>query len=639
MEYGFVRCAAISSDVRVADVWFNVEKIIEGMKAADKQGCEGVVFPELCITGYTCGDLFLQSTLLEEALKGLYAVAEASGGMTPVFVVGLPYSFEGRLYNAAAVIYDGNILGLVPKTYIPNYNEFYEKRYFEKAFEGIKTVRLDDKEIPFGAKLLFKPDGFEKCVFAVEICEDLWAAMPPSGFHATAGATIILNPSAGNEITGKAAYRRDLVKNQSARLICGYVYACAGEGESTTDAVYSGHDIISENGRILAESRLFENGITIADIDVGLLDTERRRNTSFCGSDEGYRSVCFEYFSPVNGNLKRLVDPMPFVPADNGKREERCREIIAIQAMGLKKRLLHIGTENAVIGISGGLDSTHALLVTVEAFKLAGFDTKGIKTVTMPCFGTSERTHSNAVKLCEALGTSFEEVSIEKAVLKHFEDIGHDVNKHDLTYENSQARERTQVLMDLAAKYGGFVVGTGDLSELALGFATFNGDHMSMYGVNCSIPKTLIRYLIKYFADFSENSSLKKVLYDILDTPVSPELLPPDDKGAIAQVTEDIVGPYELHDFYLYNMMRLGYEPEKIYYLAKIAFKDKYDGKTILKWLKKFYWRFFAQQFKRSALPDGPKVGSVSLSPRGDWRMPSDACVKVWMDRLDGIVD
>ncbi|MCD8158682.1 MAG: NAD(+) synthase [Clostridiales bacterium] len=637
MKYGYVRCAAVSPKVKVADTVYNTCQIIKEVEKADKKGVFGLVFPELCITGYTCGDLFLQRTLLEGALDGLFKIKEASTELTPVIIVSLPFAFKGCLYNTAAVICGGEILGLVPKTYIPNYNEFYEKRYFESAFEGISTADIRGEEVPFGTNLIFTPEGCENASFAIEICEDLWAAVPPSSYHALAGADIIFNPSAGNEITGKSAYRRDLVKNQSARLISGYVYTCAGEGESTTDVVYSGHNLICENGRIIRENNIFEKGMIIGDIDTGLLDTERRRNTTFETYTGNYEYITFPYMWAENDGLLREIDPMPFVPHDEEKREERCREIIAIQAMGLKKRLEHVGVKNVVIGVSGGLDSTYALLITVEAFRLAGLDTKGIQTVTMPCFGTSERTHKNALDLCRVLGTSFKEIKIGDAVKKHFEDIGHNEEIHDLTYENSQARERTQVLMDLASRYNGFVIGTGDLSELALGFATYNGDHMSMYNVNCSIPKTLIRYLIKYFADFG-GGELKDILYDILDTPVSPELLPPDKEGLISQVTEDIVGPYELHDYFLYCMMRLGFEPEKIFYTAKIAFKDKYDDKTIMKWLKKFYYRFFAQQYKRSAIPDGPKVGSVSLSPRGDWRMPSDACVSLWISRLEEII-
>ncbi len=638
MNYGYLRCGAASPEVKVGNTEYNADNIIKIAKEAEKKGVMALVFPELSITGYTCGDLFLQSTLLKGALKGLERIMSECADISSLIVVGLPYVYKNKLYNTAAVIYGGKILGLVPKTYIPNYNEFYEKRYFEKAFEETVTAEILGEKVPFGTKLLFSPDGFDSVCFAAEICEDLWAAIPPSSYHALAGANIILNPSAGNEITGKAEYRRSLVKNQSARLISGYVYACAGNGESTTDVVYSGHSMICENGRLLNESKLFESGLCISDIDTDLINTERQRNTSFHNEQRGYEVIKYPFIAPVNDDLLRFVDPMPFVPGDEEKREERCREIISIQAMGLKKRLTHIGVGNVVIGVSGGLDSTHALLICVEAFRLAGLDPKGIITVTMPCFGTSERTHKNAKLLCDALGTSFKEINIKDAVTGHFRDIGHDKSVCDLTYENSQARERTQVLMDLASRYNGFVVGTGDLSELALGFATYNGDHMSMYGVNCSIPKTLIRYLIKYFADFSGSKKLGEVLYDILDTPVSPELLPPDKTGKISQVTEDIVGPYELHDFFLYNMMRLGFSPDKIFRLACIAYEGKYSKETILGWLRKFCTRFFSQQYKRSAIPDGPKVGSVSLSPRGDWRMPSDACCDLWLASLEKII-
>jgi len=550
--------------------------------------------------------------------------------------MGLPLEYNSKLYNCAVFIYKGSLLGIVPKTFLPNYNEFYEKRWFASAPEQTCYIDILGQRVPFGTKLLFRARDYEHIVIGCEICEDLWSPVPPSCYHALAGATIIVNPSAGNEITGKADYRRGLVQNQSARLIAGYIYACAGEGESTTDVVFSGHSLICENGIILSESKLFENDLVYGDIDVDSLVSERRKNTTFTVNSEGYTFIDFD-FTPNNGEVNRYVDPHPFVPSDSTRREERCKEIMDIQALGLKKRLVHIGTKNVVIGISGGLDSTLALIITSRAFELAGLDKKGIITVTMPCFGTTKRTHDNAVTLCNALGTTFKEVNIAPAVELHYRDIGHNQDIHDLTYENCQARERTQVLMDLAGKYNGFVVGTGDLSELALGWATYNGDHMSMYGVNCSIPKTLVKYLIKYTADYTENTVLKEVLEDILDTPVSPELLPPDENGNISQITEDVVGPYELHDFFLYNMMRRAFPPEKIFFLAKTAFKDKYNNDTILKWLKNFYGRFFSQQFKRSCIPDGPKVGSVSLSPRGDWRMPSDASSDEFIARINNL--
>lgn len=636
MKYGFFKTAAASCDIKVANCAFNTESILKAIREAENSGAELIVLPELCITGYTCGDLFCQSTLLKEAITALAYIKEASLTLNIMISVGLPLEYNGKLYNCAAMLYRGSLLGIVPKTYLPNYNEFYEKRWFTPAPEQTVYINLLGQKVPFGTKLLFKAKEYSHIVLGMEICEDVWSPIPPSCYHAQAGAVIIANLSAGNEITGKASYRRALVQNQSARLICGYIYACAGQGESTTDVVFSGHNLICENGIILSEGKRFKNGIIYADIDVDRLISERRRNTSFETKTEGYTTVEFD-FHPNNGDLDRYIDPHPFVPTDSACREERCHEIMDIQALGLKKRIEHIGAKNVVIGISGGLDSTLALIITSRAFELAGLDKKGIITVTMPCFGTTERTHSNAVTLCKALGTTFMEVNIAPAVMQHFSDIGQNPDQHNLTYENSQARERTQVLMDLAGKYNGFVVGTGDLSESALGWATYNGDHMSMYGVNCSIPKTLVKYLIKYAADYTENEVLKYVLEDILDTPVSPELLPPDENGNIAQITEDVVGPYELHDFFLYNMMRLAFPPEKIYFLAKAAFKGKYDNETILKWLKNFYRRFFTQQFKRSCMPDGPKVGSVSLSPRGDWRMPSDADVSAFIKRLDNL--
>jgi NAD+ synthase (glutamine-hydrolysing) len=636
MKFGFLKSAVASPDVRVADCDFNGNKIIECIKSAQGRGAKLLVFPELSITGYTCGDLFNQRQLLTDALVSLKKIQGATDDTDIVVVVGLPLECDGQLYNCAAVISDGKVLGIVPKSYLPNYNEFYEMRWFAEAFEGVRYIDVNGEKVPFGTDILFRCRENSDFVLAVEICEDLWTAVPPSSYHALAGATIIANPSAGNEIIGKADYRRNLVSSQSARLISGYIYACAGQGESTTDVVYSAHDLICENGTVLKESKRFENSIIYADVDLASLNAERRKNTSFRTDSKNYTVVEFSQ-SETDEKIDRFVDAHPFVPSNEKKREERCDEIISIQALGLKKRLEHIGCKNVVLGISGGLDSTQALIVTAKAFEMAGLDKKGIIAVTMPCFGTTDRTYTNAVKLTEILGATLVEVNIKAAVYQHFEDIGHDEAVKDLTYENSQARERTQVLMDMASRYNGFVVGTGDLSELALGWATYNGDHMSMYGVNCSIPKTLIKYLIKYIADYTDNAELREVLDDILDTPVSPELLPPNENGSIAQITEDKVGPYELHDFFLYNMMRRGFEPKKIYFLAKIAFEGVYDNETILKWLKTFYWRFFSQQFKRSCLPDGPKVGSVSLSPRGDWRMPSDACVNGWRKELENL--
>lgn len=636
MKYGFIRTAAATPDIKVCDCPFNTKNIIEDINTAAKNNAEVIVFPELSITGYTCGDLFSQRSLINSALKGLEDIKLSSEKFNTVIVVGLPYNYMGKLYNCAAVIYKGHILALIAKSFMPNYNEFYEKRWFEEALNETVFIDLLGEKVPFGTRIIVQAENMPEFSLAVEICEDLWSVIPPSSSHCLAGASIIANPSAGNEITGKASYRLSLVNSQSARTISAYVYACAGQGESTTDVVFSGHNIISENGTALSVSERFKNGIVYADTDLYKIAAERQKNTSFRLNTQGYTFVNFN-FEQNEYQVERFFDPHPFVPNDRQAREKRCDEILTIQALGLKKRIEHIGTKNVIIGISGGLDSTQALIVASKAFEMAGLDKKGIICVTMPCFGTTDRTYNNAVELTKALGATLVEVNIKDAVMQHFKDIKHDDNIKDLTYENSQARERTQVLMDMASKYRGFVVGTGDLSELALGWATYNGDHMSMYGVNNSIPKTLIKYLIQYFADTAVDDKLKDILYDILDTPVSPELLPPDKDGNIAQITEDVVGPYELHDFFLYNMMRLSYEPEKIFYIANIAFKDKYDKKTIYKWLRNYYWRFFSQQFKRSCLPDGPKVGSVSLSPRGDWRMPSDASSKIWLSQLDQI--
>ncbi len=626
MRFGFIKVAAVTPRVFVSDCFKNSEEIIKYIFMAKEKGAVAVVFPELSITGYTCGDLFLQSTVIDGAKKALEIICQKTSETDIIICVGMPFDYEGKLFNCCAIIHKGSVIGIVPKSNLPNYNEFYEKRWFSEALTENKKVFLFGKEVPFGTKLIFRNKKDLDFAFSVEICEDLWSVIPPSSYHAQAGADVIFNLSAGNEITGKDIYRRDLVKGQSARLLCGYVYVCAGEGESTTDVVFSGHNIIAENGRVLKESRRFENNIIFSDIDLNYLKNERRKNTSFSVASNGYENV---FFSLEYGEekLDRSIDRTPFVPSDTKERDKRCEEIINIQALGLKKRISHIGCKNVVIGISGGLDSTQALIVVYRAFEMLGLDSKNIIAVTMPCFGTTDRTYGNAVQLCEALNTTLIEINIKDAVLKHFEDIGHNPDIRDLTYENSQARERTQILMDISSKYNGFVVGTGDLSELALGFATYNGDHMSMYGVNGSVPKTLIRYLIEYIADNNsfKNPKVSEILKDILDTPVSPELLPPDENGAISQVTENIVGPYELHDFFLYNFMRMGFSADKIIYIAKIAFKDFYDTETIEKWFNIFIKRFFAQQYKRSCIPDGPKVGSVSLSPRGDWRMPSDA--------------
>lgn len=663
---GFVKVAACSPELKVADCEYNCDKMVEKARRMSLEGVKVLAFPELCLTGYTCGDLFLQDQLLKGALEGLGRFAAETKACDTLFCVGLPLLHRGRLYNVAAVIFHGEVLGLVPKSHIPTYSEFYEGRHFaggDSAWqrgtvseEGCGTHRLPfmDREVPFGAKQIFTCEQLPELSVAVEICEDLWVPVPPGSYHAMAGATVMLNPSASDEVTGKSAYRRELVKNQSARTISAYLYADASEGESTTDLVYAGHNMIMENGVMLAENPSFQERDIITEIDVKRLQAERRRMTTFplyvSPEKMGYRIHRFRYDKVEKTELTRTFEKTPFVPSAKTHREERCDEILNIQASGLAKRLRHTGCQSAVIGLSGGLDSTLALLVTVRAFDKLSLDRKGIVCVTMPCFGTTNRTYDNAVNLAKELGTELREISIEKAVRGHFEDIGHDINVHDITYENGQARERTQILMNIANQTGGLVIGTGDMSELALGWATYNGDHMSMYGVNCSVPKTLVRYLVQYFADTcagksrdtcasnggASGSTLKRVLYDVLDTPVSPELLPPKD-GKISQKTEDIVGPYELHDFYLYYMLRFGFMPSKIFRLAVYTFEGVYDAPTIYQWLRTFYHRFFRQQFKRSCIPDGPKVGSVALSPRGDLRMPSDASDALWKADLESI--
>ena len=637
MRQGFVKVAAITPKTVVADPKENAKRIGEKIKEAVAQKAKILVFPELCITGYTCGDLFFQETLLRAAKDQLLLIAESTVNIDALIWIGLPLTWQGKLYNVAVALNRGKILGIVPKTNIPNYNEFYEARYFEKGMEEIVMVDLGcGYEIPMGTKLLFACKEMTELLVAAELCEDIWVPNPPSIGHAMAGADVIVNLSASDETTGKDIYRENLVGGQSARLVCAYIYTSAGDGESTQDVVYSGHNIIAENGTILNRSRRFTNETIYTEVDVKRLIAERRRMTTFSNTAHAaYRKVEFT-LQKEETLLTRFVDPAPFVPGSKHDRDKRCEEILAIQAMGLKKRLEHTGCRNAVIGISGGLDSTLALLVTVRAFDLLELDRGNITAVTMPGFGTTDRTYENALGLVKSLGATLKEVDIKEAVRIHFRDIEQNEAVHDVTYENGQARERTQILMDIANKKGGMVIGTGDMSELALGWATYNGDHMSMYGVNASVPKTLVRHLVHYYADICEDDVLTEVLTDVLDTPVSPELLPPEN-GEIAQKTEDIVGPYELHDFYLYYVMRFGFSPQKIYRLANFAFAKTYEAETILKWLKVFYRRFFSQQFKRSCLPDGPKVGTVAVSPRGDLRMPSDAAVRIWMDELEQI--
>ena len=638
MRQGFIKVAALTPKVTVADTQANRKEICRLMDEAEAKGAKILVFPELCITGYTCGDLFYQQVLLREAKKELLAIAKYTQRKDYLAFVGLPLEYNGKLYNVAAAVTQGKVLGLVPKTHIPNYNEFYERRHFAPGMKQPVPVALDeDTVVPMGTRVLFQCRQMPELKIGAEICEDVWAPNPPGVEHALAGATLLVNLSASDETTGKDMYRKSLVTGQSGRLICGYVYCSAGDGESTQDVVYSGHNLIAENGTLLAESRRFCNESIYTELDMVRLNEERRRMSTFMTSDESYINVEFS-LKEEKTELTRFVDPAPFVPGNKADREKRCEEIFMIQAMGLKKRLEHTHAATAVVGISGGLDSTLALLVMVKAFDLIGKDHKDIVAVTMPGFGTTDRTYDNAVSLIKSLGATFREVSIVDSVRVHFKDIGQDEAVHDVTYENGQARERTQILMDIANKSGGMVIGTGDMSELALGWATYNGDHMSMYGVNASVPKTLVRHLVCYYADTCADETLQKVLYDVLDTPVSPEFLPPED-GKISQKTEDIVGPYELHDFFLYYILRFGCTPKKIYRLANYAFAGTYDTETIQKWLKTFYRRFFSQQFKRSCLPDGPKVGTVAVSPRGDLRMPSDASARIWMEELEHLDD
>lgn len=654
MKDGFIKVAACTPEIQVADVDFNVDKIISQLEKCREEGVKVAVFPELCITGYTCQDLFFQNALLDKAMEGVVKIAKTTADSDMLVAVGVPVRANGKLYNCAAVIQDGEVRAFVPKTHLPNYNEFYEARHFA-PYRG-ECAAIDLREygqlefIPPMEQTVFVCEEIPELVVGFELCEDLWVADPVSNYLAKAGATLICNLSASDEVIGKDSYRRQLVSNQSARLVAGYIYCSAGDGESTQDMVFSGHNIIAENGSILAESRLFENGITISEIDFKKLAFERRKISTYPESNsvwdqlnEIYKPyfldvlpVDYITFDMCDTKLTRKFSKTPFIPANQAERNERCHLILQMQSHGLMKRIAHTHSKTVVIGISGGLDSTLALLVCVMAMDLLKRPHTDIVAVTMPCFGTTKRTRSNAEILCDALGVTFREVDISNAVLQHFEDIGHDYNDHSVVFENGQARERTKVLMNIANQVSGMVVGTGDLSELALGWATYNGDHMSMYGVNASIPKTLVRHIVQYYGDTCTSDTLRDVLYDILDTPVSPELLPTDESGTeMTQKTEDLVGPYELHDFFLYYGIRWGFEPSKVKRLAKYAFEGDYPDEVIDKWLKTFYRRFFSQQFKRSCLPDGAKIGSVTLSPRGDWRMPSDAVAKLWLEDID----
>jgi NAD+ synthase (glutamine-hydrolysing) len=642
MKHGFIRVAAAVPELRVGACGYNSGKIAEMIRDAEDAGVEIVLFPELSITAYTCADLFQQDRLLRSALEGLGKIAQVTAGLRIVAIAGLPLLLDNQLFDCAAVVQDGEILGIVPKTYIPGYSEFYEERWFASARTAQSDyVEMFGRKVPFGTDLLFVSREPDNVSFGIEICEDLWIPVPPSSYLAAAGAAVIFNPSASNEVIGKAEYRRDLVRQQSARCIAGYVYASSGVHESTTDVVFGGHALIAENGSLLCESERFrrDSHMIISELDIQRIQNNRIKNTSYMDgvSKRDLRKIPFKLFRNEELRLTRYVDPHPFIPSDKHGRDERCREIFAIQTAGLAKRLEHTGIKRAVIGVSGGLDSTLALMVTAKAFDLLELPKGNILAVTMPGFGTTDITHENAVKLIKALGAEFREIDIKKACLQHFEEIGHDPTMHDVTYENVQARERTQILMDLANKVGGLVIGTGDLSELALGWCTYNGDHMSMYSVNSGIPKTLVRHLVRYAAENADDADVSQVLMNILDMPVTPELLPPDEKGEIRQKTEDIIGPYELHDFFIYHMLRYGASPAKILYLAEHAFEGRYDKHTILSWLKVFIRRFFSQQFKRSCLPDGPKVGTISLSPRGDWRMPSDASADEWIREIEAI--
>lgn len=637
MKDGFLKVAAATVKIDVANIRGNVKHIQEKILLADQMGVNLLVLPELCVTGYTCGDLFFSDSLLSESRKALQELADFTAGKYPIVFVGLPLSHNGKIYNSAAALFNGRILGIVPKTALPNYGEFYEKRYFESgsSLPAGSVCRIGNEEVPFGNRLIFRHDSMEDYAVGIEICEDLWAPEPVSTGLCRAGALLIVNPSASDETLGKSDYRRTLVSSTSARLLCGYVYSGADSSESTGDMVFSRHAIVAENGKLLAENKPFEKAdITVTEIDVAFLAGERRKNTSFRPADESACTDVFFHQEIQTTRLTREIEPTPFVPANNAAIRERAEAILTIQSYGLKKRVEHTNAKKLVIGISGGLDSTLALLASVRAMEQCGRPVSDIIAVTMPCFGTTQRTKSNAVRLCELLGVTLREIDITRSTLSHFADIGQDPKRYDVTFENGQARERTQVLMDIANMEGGLVVGTGDLSELALGWATYNGDHMSMYGINASVPKTLVRFIVQYEADRFAGE-LGKVLRDILDTPVSPELLPASADGGMTQKTEDLVGPYELHDFFLYHTLRLGEGSAKIYRLAKLAFAGVYPDEVIQTWLKVFIRRFFAQQFKRTCLPDGPKVGSVTLSPRGDWRMPSDASAALWLESLE----
>lgn len=635
MNDGFLKVAAATPTIVVADCIKNSAEICKRIEEALAKKASLIVLPELCITGYTCGDLFLQKTLISAATEQLLMIRDFTVGKKIVVVIGLPFLYNATLYNAAAVLCDGRILGIVPKSNIMNHAEFSEGRYFVQGHRKAVDVKVGNEYVPFGTDILFKCSNNEDFTLAVEICADVWGPVQPGVRHALAGATVIANLSASNELAGKDEFRINLIKVESARLACGYVYANAGEGESTTDLVFAGHNMIAECGTILAETEKYNNQLIVTDIDVDFIVSERRKQGAFVSDNSEYRIVEFE-LEDEEREFDRVFSMSPFIPADNERLLTHCKEILMLQSLGLKKRMSHINCKTVVIGISGGLDSTLALIVAAKTFDMLGIEHKNIIAVTMPCFGTSDRTYNNAVAMAKLFGATLREIQINKSVEQHFEDIGHDRTNHNLTFENAQARERTQILMDIAGNMGGIVVGTGDLSELVLGWATYNGDHMSMYDVNSGIPKTFIRHIVRFYADTCGDDGLAEIIYDVLDTPVSPELLPPKN-GEVSQNTEDIVGPYELHDFFIYYVLKHGYTPQKLYRVAIAAFTGIYEKTTILKWLKVFYGRFFAQQFKRSCLPDGPKVGTVGISPRGDLKMPSDASAALWLKELENI--
>ena len=640
MNYGFVRVAAAVPRLKVAGCEYNTKNIFEMMKRAEEAGVQIIAFPELSVTSYTCGDLFHQQALLREANIQLSNVLKKTSRLDIVAIIGMPVFADNQLFNCGLVIQNGKILGAVPKTYIPGYKEFYEERWFAPGTKSIGgTILLCGQSVPFGTDLLF--EEYEDCgvCFGIEMCEDLWAPIPPSSYQAICGATLLFNLSASNEVIGKSEYRRELVKQQSGKCIAGYIYCSSGIDESTTDVVFGGHAMIAENGGIIAESERFlrDEQLIYTEIDIEKLKNDRFKNTCFMEviPEKRFRKIILKLKQVEFSKIERPIDAHPFVPSNESSRNDRCREIFAIQTSGLGKRLTHTGMKQAVIGISGGLDSTLALLVVAKTFDQLSISRKNINAITMPGFGTSDETYTNSLKLMKSMKVGVREIDIRDACIKHFEDIKHDSTVHDVTYENAQARERTQILMDIANKVNGAVIGTGDLSELALGWCTYNGDHMSMYSVNCSIPKTLVRYLVQWAADNVVDNDTKDVLYKVLNTPITPELLPPDASGRINQKTEDIIGPYELHDFFLYHMLRYGAPPAKVLFLAEKAFSGKYSRDVIKSWLKVFYGRFFSQQFKRSCLPDGPKVGTISQSPRGDWRMPSDAEAGLWLKELE----